>query len=464
MMYKDFYDSIKEAVSRFKELDPNIPIRIISHLDADGISAASILIKALRRENRKFSLSIIKQITSLRLKEFSREDYKIYFFIDLGSNNITEIESIFKNKKIFILDHHIPEKKETRLNFVNPHAYDIDGTHEISGAGVSYLFSKFLNEKNTDLAYLAVIGAFGDVQYNNKKEGFEGLNKEILKDALYSKKLKKEKGLKLFGLQTRSINKLLEYSTDPFIPGITGNPEGAIHFLNELRIPIKNEKGEWRKLYDLSEEEVKNLVTGIILKRMGSEEEPEKVLGDIYVLEDENEKSVLRNANEFSTLLNACGKLNKSAVGIGICLNDQNSKNMAEELLLMYKKEIINSLNWFHSSRETDSIKENNNLVIFNAENNIRDTLLGTLTSLISKSNIYDDGTIIVGMVYTPDNEVKASIRSINKETNLKHLLENINKNLDIQFGGHKAAAGCLIPMEKEKEFIKSIEKVFNNK
>lgn len=457
-MYEEFYKYIEETVSVFNKLDKNLPIRIISHLDADGITAASILVKTFLRENRKFSVSIVKQISKVRLKEFAKEDYKIFFFTDLGSNNISDLESLFNGRNVFVLDHHIPEKKETKINFVNPHLFDIDGSHEISGSGVAYLFSRSINSKNKDLSHLPIIGAFGDVQYDENLDSFVGLNKEILNDALESNKLKIEKGLRLFGLHTRPIHKLLEYSTDPFIPNVTGDYNGTLQFLNELKISLKDENDTWRRACDLSEEEIKSLVTGIILRRMGSEENPENIFGNIYLLNEEDDKSIIKSAKEFSTLLNACGKMDKSDVGIGICLGDLNSKGEAEELLLQYKKEIIKSLNWFYSNRKNESIKEKKNFVIINAENNLRDTLLGTFSSIISKSNLYEDGTIVVAMVYTPDNEIKVSIRDINSNKDLRKILEHIGTKLDIQFGGHKSAAGCLIPLEKEKEFIQLIE------
>ena len=345
--YNDFYNYVNSAVEKFKSLEAS-PVRIISHLDADGIAAASILAKALIREDIKFSISIVKQISKQKLKEFSHENYKIYFFTDLGSNSLTEIENLFKNKEIFILDHHIPEKIDTKINLVNPHLFDIDGTREISGSGVVYLFARFLNAENKDLAYLAIIGSLGDVQeeYINNEQ-FK-INNEILNDAVSSGKIKIDRGLRMFGLQTRSLHKLLEYSTDPYIPGITGSEENSLQFLNELNIPVKTIDNKWRRLCDLNEEELKKLVTGIVLRRMGSEEKPEDVLGEIYTLVEEDELAPTRNAKEYATLLNACGKLGKASLGIGVCLDDKKSKEKAIELLLDYKREIIKSLNWFY--------------------------------------------------------------------------------------------------------------------
>jgi len=118
-------------------------------------------------------------------------------------------------------------KIDTKINLVNPHLFDIDGTREISGSGVVYLFARFLNAENKDLAYLAIIGSLGDVQeeYINNEQ-FK-INNEILNDAVSSGKIKIDRGLRMFGLQTRSLHKLLEYSTDPYIPGITGSEENS---------------------------------------------------------------------------------------------------------------------------------------------------------------------------------------------------------------------------------------------
>ena len=192
----------------------------------------------------------------------------------------------------------------------------------------------------------------------------------------------------------------------------------------------------------------------IVLRRMGSEEKPEDVLGEIYTLVEEDELAPTRNAKEYATLLNACGKLGKASLGIGVCLDDKKSKEKAIELLLDYKREIIKSLNWFYSNRKTNLIIEDKNFVLINTENHLRDTIVGVLTSIISKSNLYNDNTILVAMAYTPDDQIKVSLRGVNSNIDMKKLLGKINEKMSIEFGGHTAAAGCLIPLEKEKEFI----------
>ena len=99
-------------------------------------------------------------------------------------------------------------------------------------------------------------------------------------------KLEVKKGLKMFGSQTRQLHKLLEYSNDVFIPGITGNEAEAINFLEQIGINYRN-GSEIVRLCDLSEEDLKKLIDNIILKRVGSEENPADVFGDIYFVKEE---------------------------------------------------------------------------------------------------------------------------------------------------------------------------------
>ena len=63
-----------------KKIPKNEIIRVISHLDADGISAASIMVKCLNNDNRKYSLSIVQQIKKEVLESLAREPYKYFIF------------------------------------------------------------------------------------------------------------------------------------------------------------------------------------------------------------------------------------------------------------------------------------------------------------------------------------------------------------------------------------------------
>ena len=277
----NFLNAIKETVHSFRSLAKDT-IKLVSHLDADGLSSSSIMIRALQREGLHFSLTTIRQLDEYVLEEIKREHYPIVFFLDLGSGSLSKIEEYLAEKKVFILDHHGIENYHIKcIHLLNPLIYGIDGNSQISGAGICYLFAKALHPKNMDLAHIALLGAIGDMQENN---GFPSqLNTFILDDAVSSDKIEIRTGLRMFGMQTRPLDKMLEYTTDPYIPGVSGNGDGARAFIEELGIDARID-GKYKKLVQLKEEDMKKLVTGIILRRLGSEERPDDILGKIWLI------------------------------------------------------------------------------------------------------------------------------------------------------------------------------------
>ncbi len=159
--YAKFKQAVADAAARFSELDKKETIRIVSHLDADGISACAILVRALNLLNRKYSVSIVSQLNEKIITELKEENHHYYFFTDLGSGQINMIMKHLGEKTIFILDHHeLPEFNQLPENIVhiNPHEFGIDGSKEVAGAGVVYMFGKSLTEK-LDLAHIAIVGA-----------------------------------------------------------------------------------------------------------------------------------------------------------------------------------------------------------------------------------------------------------------------------------------------------------------
>jgi len=455
---QNFLSYIIECVKIFKNNLSNEPVRIVGHLDCDGITASSILIKAFYRENIKFVYSSNRQLNEKTIIELKKEHYKIIFFADFGSNLLDIINEELNEKKIFILDHHkfqdIKKSVKTEIYNINPNKFGIDDNF-ICGSGIAYLFSKCLNKKNKSLAYIALIGAIGDMQDIN---GFSELNKYILNDSIESNDIEIKIGLSMFGLQTKPLYKLLQFSTEIFIPGVTGDENGAKMFLNNLGIDLIDKNGNYRKIFDLNKEETNKLITAIIISRIGIENNPENILGNIYLLKREEDGVPTRDAREFSTLINACGRLNMPSLGVGACLNDKRSKEKAFELLRDYKNEIINSLNWVDKNRKTENIIEREKLIIINSKNNIRDTVIGTVNSILTKSGLFENGTIIVSMAYSIDNNIKISLRSVNNSNiDLGSIIKDVCECLNGAGGGHPNAAGGLIQLDKEKEFIEKI-------
>jgi len=461
-----FEAALDRAAEDFKKIDKSKAVKLVSNLDADGITAASIMVKVLERENLAYSLCILHQLKDDDAKDLAGEDYEVYIFCDLGSGQLKSLNKHFNGKKIFILDHHeVQGKPDDNITHMNPHIFGFDNFSEVSAAGMCFFFARAVDKKNEDLAHLAIIGAIGDVQ---EKNGFNGLNSIILDIAVKKKKIRIEKGLKLFGLQTRAIHKLLEYSSDLPIPDVTGSESGAVQFLKRLSIEPVDSKGKWRAFNDLSDDEKKRLAAGIVMKRQtGGIKNPEDIFTNVYLLEDE-QPGHFRDAKEFSTLLNSCGRMNNASLGIGACLGDKKQRAKAISSIMDYKKEIISSMKWYkeHCSREkSDRIIKGSNYIIINAKDNVLSTMIGTIASMISKNNDIEENIFVLSMARNPDNTTKVSLRISGnpKGVDLKSIVAELVERVGGEAGGHQLAAGAIIDTGREDKFIEEAKALFES-
>ncbi|RLF81554.1 single-stranded DNA endonuclease, partial [Thermococci archaeon] len=220
-----FLEKVREGAELIKmHIELGHSIRIISHRDADGITAGAILAKAIAREGADFHLSIVKQLSENIIKELAEEGQKIYIFSDLGSGSIRFIERYLADATVVIADHHPPEDGEIEREnhvLVNPTQFGADSVRDLSGSGVAYFITKALNEKNKDLGYLALVGAVGDMQEVDGQ--FHGMNIEIIDDAKELELIELRKEIRLFGRETRTLAQMLAYASNPELPGITGD-------------------------------------------------------------------------------------------------------------------------------------------------------------------------------------------------------------------------------------------------
>jgi len=465
--YENFINILKNAVIKFKEIIKDAKnIKVISHLDADGITAGALIVNALNNENIDYNLEIVPQLTDDKLEELSKETHDFFIITDLGSSQLENINKHLGNKKIIILDHHeMQSEANPNIIHINPHLVGIDGSNNISGSGTVFLFSCLLNPKNYEFAHIALIGAIGDVQ---EDRGFTGLNNILLDIALQRDKIYIKKELNLFGKQTRPLFKLLEYSSDLNIPGITGSQNNSVLFLNKIGINPKFKDGRAKKFIDLTQLEKEKLAEQIIIKRaQAGLTDHEKVFTNTYELIDED-FGTFRDAKEFSTILNACGRMDQAKIGVYACLNEDGYKNDALNVHKDYKREIVNAMNWYSKElRELKNIIKTDKYMILNAKTNVLYTIIGTIASIITKGNNYKKDFYVLSMAQNNlENTIKISLRVVGNDENIdlqKIIAEIIEKLGCGEMGGHQHAAGAIIPLDKENEFINIAKSIFNN-
>ncbi|MCK5458726.1 MAG: DHH family phosphoesterase, partial [Thermoplasmatales archaeon] len=88
-LYMIMSDDISELNRVAAELVLSYPkstrIRVISHYDADGISAAGILCTALYREGYEFHATLMRNPFNKGLERLAKEKNELIIFSDMGS-------------------------------------------------------------------------------------------------------------------------------------------------------------------------------------------------------------------------------------------------------------------------------------------------------------------------------------------------------------------------------------------
>lgn len=426
---------VRNISKRFLEEIKNRPLQVISHFDTDGITSAAIMTKALKRLDKSFDLKIVKNLTKEIIQELPKN--KVTLFLDLASGSLEELENS-EIEQIFIIDHHeLQGEIPNNVQMVNP---ELCNKEKISGSGMTYLFCREIDEKNKDSAKLAVLGTIGDCL----EKDLDAINHGILIDG----DIKRKKGLMIYPA-TRPINRVLEYSSDPYIPGVTGDPAGIIELLRDAELTPEN--GKYKSLIELTENESRKLITAILLRN--PEIKNKELLGDLYLIKIYNK---LEDAREISAKINACSRNGNPDIALRFCLEDSKAKKEAEAIHVQYKQQLLSGIKYAQEKAEKI---EGKGYLILNAKDQIKDTIIGTITSILSHSPIYDQETIIIGMAYDKE-KIKISARSVGRKgRNLREVLVNSITQFDGEVGGHKFAAGATIDRAHEKDFIETLRK-----
>jgi len=430
-----------EATDMLKEhIENDAVIRIISHNDADGISAAAVIANALAEEKVQFHTTIVPRLKEDMVNQLRSEKYDLFIFSDMGSPFIEEFNT-YKHD-VIVADHHQVNDTEAESNVVhvNPHLFDIDGSRDLSGAGSSYLTIRDLDKKH--LAYYALVGAFGDMQ---GQEGFTGVNKLILDDAIESGNLEIHEGLKIVSKSTEPIFKSLAYTFSPPLPGISGDFDGAREFLERMNLSYGI------KFTDLEDEE-KDLLKDALVNI-----NPD-IFGDCYTVA--KQVPMLRDLEEYSYILDACGKNKKQGLGLSIALGEKDQAlDAALKLQRQYRDQIVKGLEWV----KKEGAQQLNSIQYLYSEDKVLKSVMGTIASIGLSVELLDNSKPVLGLSRL-HKDIKISGRTtremVSKGVNLGRALQDSSNNFGGTGGGHDIAAGAMIPYESKDNFLHIVDEM----
>ncbi|CDI06194.1 DHHA1 domain-containing protein [Candidatus Nitrosotenuis uzonensis] len=454
----NFSDRLSELIKSKKD------IQIITHIDCDGITSGSIITKSLIRAGAKVTAKTAKEMSHEVIRQMRSDGRDFYIITDLGGGFAGQLDEALGHNW-FVLDHHeIPPEEHDNPRVINAWKYGIDGGSEICAGGMAYLAAKSIDRNNSDLAQIAVVSALGDRQDVGEKKSFNGKNAEIAEEAKSAGHLQVDMDLLLVGRETRPLVDSLAFTSQPFIEGLTWNRDACISLLTSAGIGLKD-GGRWRTPSDLTDDEKRQLIEAITkyASSQNASQIMEELIGYTYTFPSEERRSFLRDAREFSTMLNSCGRIGRAGVGIAICMGDRNRMlQEGENILVEYRKMIRDYMNIL--SNERWRISGSANCIMVNGEGIIPETMTGTISSLLAGSP-KNAGKIVILRTNGEENTIKFSSRKsigCKSHVNLSVLMKTGAAKFNGIGGGHDGAAGAKITKDKLDGFLDFIEDSVN--
>jgi single-stranded DNA-specific DHH superfamily exonuclease len=425
-----------DAASLIDSFSQNTMVRVISHYDADGISAAAIICYALLRAGYGFHVTLSKTGPSI-FNTLQYEDNPLIIFSDMGSGQLREIEEL--NCKAVICDHHVPLSTTIKNGIhLNSHLVGFDGGRDACGASMAFALAESLNPENNDLAWLAITGAIGDRQ---GEHGFKGYNNTILQDAISRGYIEQKK---ILNLPSGSIQESLESSINPFFVSFSGKKDSSLSLLDRLgidpHIPVHNldDTPKNHLLKELQEQ----------LATQGATNS-EDLISPVPFSKSQG------NLSNLSSILNACGRLKQAGLGLSICLGDDDLLKEGHSIQVTYRHNILTGM----LQLEKNGVTQLDTLQYFTLE---QDTLGGTLAGLSLKYLPQTNRTKPIFSLSTKEKKIHISGRAtyalVQKGMDLAHVLRTAAHAVGGQGGGHPIAAGASIPVGTEETFLKTLD------
>jgi len=440
-MADKLFELCKKAAGIIRSFPKSTRVRVVSHYDADGITAAAIMCKALYRAGYNFHTTLMRNPFDKGLERVSKEDNELIIFLDMGSGQIETIEKM-KCKSI-IIDHHQYLKEKTAENVfqINANLCGINGNYEACGSTLSYSLAKTLDPMNKDLVGLALAGVTGDKQYIGAIRGY---NKDIVNEALNEGLVEEKVEIKLYG---DSLFDALYYSFDPYYSGLSGNKKGILELLENLGLK------QDAKINDLDFEKKKQLQSFLMLKLI--EKGCEKNILDTVIRPRYRSDVLGCEMERFADLLDSCGKGGNRSLGLSLCLGDKKSFDDAIAHEKKYKQKILDEL----IDLDNDGVKEKNAIRYFVS----KDSSLGGVIAGIAMNFIFDREKPLISLV-RKDDELHVSCRGtqylVSKGLDLGLAMKEAANQLGGHGGGHAIASGATIDASKEKDFLKIVDEI----
>lgn len=424
---------------------------LISHHDADGLAALAVMSDYLDSIERNYEYQIVKGINSSIIDTVNNFRNSLVIFLDLG-NDPTLINLAHRtSRRVIIIDHHVPDPGIIESGFLqlNPHLFGFDGSYKASSATTTYFITQSTPTK-------ALVGCIGDLQYRRTGR-LESLNRDVLNKSPVIER----KDLILFG-RNRPLFTSLAYSSDPYIPGLTGDLDACRNFLINLGLGPLSESDKWMTLDEITTDEKKRLVGALAQQAMThgvSSHEFSRLIGWVYLSSDPTQFYGLHDLREIATALNACGRLQKYDQAFSFLKQTASSSNIIS-ILHSYRVSLAKSIKIL-ADLEPEELGA---FYFIDARDIIDERIVGVVLGMALGSRIIPADRPALILATSTDGSLKLSARTIQQVLNrekihLGLILRALTEDLESEAGGHDIAAGANIASNELALFLERLRK-----
>lgn len=182
------------------------------------------------------------------------------------------------------------------------------------------------------------------------------------------------------------------------------------------------------------------------------------IFGDCYTVP--KEVPMLRDLEEYSYILDACGKNKKQGLGLSIALGEKDQAlDAALKLQRQYRDQIVKGLEWI----KREGAVQLSDIQYLYSEDKVLKSVMGTIASIGLSVELLDDSKPVIGLSRL-HKDIKVSGRTtremVARGVNLGRALQDSSNNFGGQGGGHDIAAGAMIPYESKDNFLNLVNEM----
>jgi RecJ-like exonuclease len=434
----------------------------LTHYDADGLMAGASILRYLARNEIPFIVRAVHGLTDDILRDFFDLEADNYIILDLGSD-LEYIYEYWKEKEdrseLIIIDHHRIHDKSDYIDYislVNPEIYGLDGGANSSSAISTSLITYYAEgEEDPYQLEIGVIGGIGDMQLYNSATSVTPFNKFFI-DLAQKRGVIRYIHDFIFFLNTKiPLYKALTWRLIPYIPNFSGRDDVGLNILEKAGVPIERE-GKYITAADLSDAEKENILNTILeyISSLGVEVTSDELLGESYeLLLEEHEE--LYYADSFSTLISALGRMDKE--DMGMLLGSGVRGTLIDDALRVLEKRRKLLAEYLERASKTVEIYHDTVAIIDFRETDFNPKFAGSISTILSKSIVYQDKVIIV-LCEIEEGKIKLSARAPKEKVaeglDLSEIMRRLAEKIGGRGGGHKVAAGATL---NQGEGLKSL-------